>query len=157
MVEQEKNGNRHSEEVAEKKKNAKGARKKKDKTRQGDSFLVPYLSYERISSSSTGSHALCSTLFPLSAVHTAELHLNPLPNAICHTRSPLRTPAPRDSMRARMYQMEDEDVLPYRRSVSRDGATAAEGRRSCFSISSMTPRPPVWMQKWSNAVVKSGV
>ena len=28
---------------------------------------------------------------------------------------------------------------------------------SCFSISSTTPRPPVWMQTCSNASLKSGM
>lgn len=44
------------------------------------------------------------------------------------------------------HQMDDEEVLPYRNRVSLEGATSCGGRASCFSISSITPRPPVWMQ-----------
>jgi len=39
------------------------------------------------------------------------LHLKPLPKAICHTRSPRRTPL-HDSMFASTYQMLLELVLP---------------------------------------------
>ena len=54
-----------------------------------------------------------------SARHTALLHLKPLPNAICHTRSPRRTPLPL-SMLASTYQMllllVLPNLLPYARS-----------------------------------------
>lgn len=45
------------------------------------------------------------------ARRTAELTLNPEPNAICHTRSPRATPS-RASIQASTYQMEADDVLP---------------------------------------------
>ena len=47
-------------------------------------------------------------------------------------------------------------MLPKRRSASRLGCMSSGVRCSCFSISSMTPRPPVWMQKCSKARMKSG-
>ena len=53
-----------------------------------------------------------------SARHTALLHLKPLPNAICHTRSPRRTPLPL-SMQASTYQMLLLLVLPNLRTAAR--------------------------------------
>ena len=42
--------------------------------------------------------------------HTALLHLNPLPNAICHSLSPARS-LPLASRYANSYQMEEEEVM----------------------------------------------
>ena len=46
--------------------------------------------------------ASCFSLLRLQATHTAEQHLKPDPNAICHTRSPRRT-FPLVSMLASTY------------------------------------------------------
>ncbi len=54
--------------------------------------------------------------------HTALLHLNPLPKAICQIRSPFFI-RPDRSMNCSSYQTEEEDVLPYLYSVARDGST----------------------------------
>ena len=60
-------------------------------------------------------------------------------------------------MRQSRYHMEEEEVLPYRNRVSLLGCMSAGVMLSCFSISSTTPRPPVWMHTWSNASLKSGM
>jgi hypothetical protein len=58
------------------------------------------------------SHGLrCGRFTVRSARHTALLHLNPDPNAICHTRSPRRTRS-FASMYASSYHNELLDVLP---------------------------------------------
>ena len=53
--------------------------------------------------------------------------------------------------------MEEEETLPKRKRASRVGCMCAAVRPSCFSMPSMTPRPPVWMQKCSKARPKSGM
>lgn len=53
-------------------------------------------------SSSYGCHAVCWVFTRRRALHTALLHLKPLPKAICQTRSPCRTPLS-VSMLARTY------------------------------------------------------
>ena len=56
-----------------------------------------------------------------SVFHTAELHMKPDPNAICHTRSPARMPMWRRAYSS-SYQMLLLEVLPYRARVARDGS-----------------------------------
>ena len=47
-------------------------------------------------------------------------------------------------------------VVAHRQSAARLGAMRSGVSLSCFSSSSSTPRPPVWMQKCSKASAKSG-
>lgn len=91
-----------------------------------------------------------------SASHTALLHLNPLPKAICQIRCPLLI-LPFASIYASSYQMELDEVLPNRWRVIRDASTWAGSSWRFFSSSSITALPPAWMQKWSNASLKSGM
>ena len=55
--------------------------------------------------------ASCGVSTVRRACHTAELHLKPLPKAICHTLSPYWT-MPSCSDQAGSYQMEAEEVFP---------------------------------------------
>ena len=55
--------------------------------------------------------ASCGVSTVRRACHTAELHLKPLPKAICHTLSPYWT-MPSCSDQASSYQMEAEEVFP---------------------------------------------
>ncbi len=87
---------------------------------------------------------------------TALLHLNPLPKAICQTRLPFLT-RPLASVYANSYQIDDEDVFPNRYSVIRDASQCFSVSTRFFCSSSMTARPPAWMQKWSKASLKSGM
>ena len=48
-------------------------------------------------------------------------------------------------------------MLPNRKRACFDANVCSAVRCSCFSISSMTPLPPVWMQKCSKACLKSGM
>ncbi|KVH84540.1 hypothetical protein Ccrd_025451 [Cynara cardunculus var. scolymus] len=91
-----------------------------------------------------------------SALHTALLHLKPDPNAICHTRSPFET-RPFASAYDNSYHNELLDVFPNRCSVILDGSMCLSVRFKFFSISSSTALPPAWMQKCSNASLKSGI
>ncbi len=88
------------------------------------------------------------------ACHTALLHLNPLPKAICQTWSPLRI-LPFASMYS--YQIEDEEVLPNQWRVIREGSQSSGVSCRFFSSASITPLPPAWMQKCWNASLKSGM
>ncbi|TVU33952.1 hypothetical protein EJB05_15768, partial [Eragrostis curvula] len=83
------------------------------------------------------------------------LQSKPAPKEIIHTRSPFFI-RPLASMYASSYSTELLDVLPNRCSVIRDASTSSSDRPRPCCTSSMTPRPPAWMQKCSNAVVKSG-
>uniref|UniRef100_A0A0E0CHF3 Uncharacterized protein n=1 Tax=Oryza meridionalis TaxID=40149 RepID=A0A0E0CHF3_9ORYZ len=85
-----------------------------------------------------------------SALHTALLHLNPDPNAICHTLSLLLT-LPFASLYASSYHSELLDV------VIRDGSICHSPSDRFFSISSSTALPPACTQKCSNASLKSGM
>ena len=87
---------------------------------------------------------------------TALLHLNPLPNAICQILSPFFI-LPFDSMYDSSYQREDDDVLPHRWSVILEASTCSDDSWRFFWSSSITARPPAWMQKCSNACLKSGM
>lgn len=87
--------------------------------------------------------------------HTALLHLNPEPNPIIHTRSPFcmwRLA----SMYANSYHKQLLDMLPNRCSVILDDSTCLSDRPRLRWISSITARPPAWMQICSNAVRKLG-
>ena len=55
------------------------------------------------------------------------------------------------------YQVDAEEVLPKRCSVSNDGWQSSDVRLRPAWIASITPRPPVWMRKRSNARLKSGM
>ena len=48
-------------------------------------------------------------------------------------------------------------VFPYLNRLAREGSTCASVSRSCFSIASITARPPGWRHTCSNAVLKSGM
>ena len=74
---------------------------------------------------------LCPCQFRLRQSHTAELHLNPEPNASCRTRWPFFWPI-WERMYSSSYQMEDEDVLPYLRE---------KGIRSLSHVSDMRDIP----------------
>lgn len=88
--------------------------------------------------------------------HTAELHLNPLPNAICQTLSPLFI-FPLASMQLSSYHNEDEDVLPNLCNVILEASTCSADSCRFFCSSSITALPPAWMQKCSKAILKSGM
>ncbi|WVZ81672.1 LOW QUALITY PROTEIN: hypothetical protein U9M48_029025 [Paspalum notatum var. saurae] len=87
---------------------------------------------------------------------TTLLHLNPDPNPIIQTRSPLRIRF-LASMYPSSYQTELLDVFPKRCSVIRDGSTSSSDRRRLRWTASITARPPAWMQICSKAVRKSGL
>ncbi|PVH38600.1 hypothetical protein PAHAL_5G299200 [Panicum hallii] len=88
--------------------------------------------------------------------HAALLHSKPAPKEIIHRRSPFFI-RPLASMYASSYSTELLDVLPNRCSVIRDASTSSSDRPSPRCTSSITARPPAWMQKCSNAVRKSGL
>ncbi len=90
------------------------------------------------------------------ACQTALLHLNPLPNAICQILLPFRI-LPFASVYANSYQIEDEDVFPNLWRVIREASQCSGISCRFFSSSSITARPPAWMQKCSNASLKSGM
>ncbi|KAL6295049.1 hypothetical protein ACE6H2_003191 [Prunus campanulata] len=87
---------------------------------------------------------------------TALLHLNPLPNAICQTLSPFLI-LPFASMYPNSYHSEDDDVLPNLCSVILDASQCSADSCRFFCSSSITALPPAWMQKCSNACLKSGM
>ncbi|RCV25719.1 hypothetical protein SETIT_5G187800v2 [Setaria italica] len=87
--------------------------------------------------------------------HATLLQSKPAPKEIIHTRSPFFI-VPLASMYASSYSTELLDVFPNRCSVIRDASTSSSERpRPCWT-SSITARPPAWMQMCSNAVRKSG-
>ncbi|RCV21164.1 hypothetical protein SETIT_4G116300v2 [Setaria italica] len=87
--------------------------------------------------------------------HAALLHLNPDPNPIIHTRSPFLI-RPLASVYASSYHTELLDVFPNRCSAILDASTSSSDSPRLRCSSSITARPPAWMQKCSNAVRKSG-
>uniref|UniRef100_A0A7C8YPP6 Uncharacterized protein n=1 Tax=Opuntia streptacantha TaxID=393608 RepID=A0A7C8YPP6_OPUST len=92
----------------------------------------------------------------LSACQTALLHLNPDPKAICQTRWPFRI-LPLASVYPSSYQIELDDVFPNLWRAILDASTCVGLSWRFFSSSSITARPPAWMQKCSNASLKSGM
>ncbi|PVH38601.1 hypothetical protein PAHAL_5G299300 [Panicum hallii] len=84
-----------------------------------------------------------------------QLHSNPAPKEIIHTRSPFLI-RPLASAYASSYSTRLLDVFPNRCNVIRDASTSSSDRPRPRCTSSITARPPAWMQKCSNAVRKSG-
>jgi len=99
-------------------------------------------------------HDPASMLFKAS--HTAVLHLNPDPNAICHTLSPFFT-LPFASQYASSYHTELEEVFPNLYSVILEGSMCQSSSSRLFCMRSSTALPPVWMQKCSKASLKFGM
>ena len=123
------------------------------------------MTMQRIHCCATSDQAECKRRTSRLATQTALFALNPDPKPSCQITSPRLMPRPSplghdaatpDSWQASEYHTELLDVFPKLFSVRRLAAIVPSLSLSCFSTSSRTPRPPQWMQKWRNAVVKSG-